>query len=106
MTENTETSIETASAEPALIKVDPNVDPKTIPDAGQLASYFDRIGRLEEEKNEIQKDINEIYSEAKDRGFDPKVMKQVFKLWKMDSINRSENEFLREEYKKMIGISE
>lgn len=100
MTENTETK----TNEPALIHVDPNVDPKTIPDAGQLQKFIDRIERLEEEKKELGRDINEIYSEAKGQGFDTRAIKHVIKLRRMMPSDRAELEFCIEEYKKMIGI--
>ncbi len=73
---------------------------------GQLGTYIDRIERLEEEKKELLADIREIYSEAKSAGFDTKVMRQVIKLRKMDPADRAENEFLRDEYKKLLGINE
>lgn len=97
---------ETNFEEPALIDVEANVDPKTIPDSGQLGHFFDRIMRLEEEKSEISKDIADVYKEAKGKGFDVKVMRQILKLIKMDKIERTQNEFLRDEYKKMIGITQ
>lgn len=73
---------------------------------GQLGTYIDRIERLEEEKKELLADIREIYAEAKGAGFDTKVMRQVIKLRKMDPADRAETEFLRDEYKKLLGINE
>lgn len=73
---------------------------------GQLGTFIDRIERLEEEKKELNADIREIYSEAKGQGFDTKVMRQVIKLRKMDPADRAETEFLRDEYKKLLGINE
>ena len=73
---------------------------------GQLGTYIDRIERLEEEKKELLADIREIYSEAKSAGFDTKVMRQVIKLRKMDPADRAENQFLLQEYKKLLGINE
>lgn len=75
-------------------------------DAGKLNTFIDRIERLEEEKRELAADIREIYAEAKGQGFDVKVMRQIIKLRKMDPADRAENEFLRDEYKKLVGISE
>jgi uncharacterized protein (UPF0335 family) len=75
-------------------------------DSGQLNKFIDRIERLEEEKSELVKDIREIYAEAKGAGFDVKVMRQVIRLRKMDPADRAETEFLRDEYKKLVGISE
>ena len=93
-------------AEPPLIDVKPNVDPKTIPDSNRLVAFFDRIQCLEEEKKSICSDIQDIYRKAKGEGFDPKVMRQVLKLRKMDPADRHESEFLRDEYKKMSGIGD
>lgn len=73
---------------------------------GQLGTYIDRIERLEEEKKELCEDIRSVFSEAKGAGFDTKVMRQVIKLRKMDPADRAENQFLLQEYKKLLGINE
>lgn len=75
-------------------------------DAGKLNTFIDRIERLEEEKSELQADIREVFAKAKGAGFDTKVMRQIIKLRKMDTADRAESEFLRDEYKKLVGITE
>ena len=75
-------------------------------DANQLNTFVDRIERLEEEKKELAADIREVYSEAKGAGFDVKVLRQVLRLRKMDPADRAETEFLRDEYKKLLGMTE
>ena len=75
-------------------------------DAGKLNTFIDRIERLEEEKRELSADIREVYAEAKGAGFDVKVMRQVIRLRKMDPADRAETEFLRDEYKKLLGMTE
>lgn len=70
----------------------------------RLVSLMERIERLESEKKDIQTDINEIFAEAKSQGYDVKAMRAVLKLRKMDTIERQEQEFLIEEYKKMLGL--
>lgn len=70
----------------------------------RLVSLMERIERLEEEKKGIQSDINDIYSEAKGCGYDVKTMRAVLKLRKMSQADRDEQEFLLEEYKKMLGM--
>ena len=75
-------------------------------DAGKLNTFIDRIERLEEEKQELSADIREVYAEAKGAGFDVKVMRQVLRLRKMDPADRAETEFLRDEYKKLLGMAE
>ena len=75
-------------------------------DAGKLNTFIDRIERLEEEKRELAADIREVFAEAKGAGFDTKVMRQVLRLRKMDPADRAETEFLRDEYKKLLGMAE
>lgn len=75
-------------------------------DGGKLASYMDRIERLEEERRELGADIREIYAEAKGNGFDTKVMRQILRLKKMTAADRAEAEFLRDSYKKLLGIAD
>ncbi len=76
------------------------------PDAGKLASYVERIERLEEERKELGADIREIFAEAKGDGYDVKVMRQILRLRKMTPADRAEAEYLRDEYKKLLGIAE
>lgn len=75
-------------------------------DAGKLNTFIDRIERLEEERRELSADIREVFAEAKGAGFDVKVMRQVLRLRKMDPADRAETEFLRDEYKKLLGMTE
>ena len=58
----------------------------------RLKSTVERIERLEEEKLALVADIREVYSEAKGAGFDVKVMRQLIRLRKMDSEDRSQME--------------
>lgn len=73
-------------------------------DGGKLASYIERIERIEEERKELGADIREIFAEAKGDGFDTKVMRQILRLRKMTPSDRAEAEFLRDSYKKLLGI--
>ena len=75
-------------------------------DAGKLVSFIERIECLEEERRELGADIREIFAEAKGNGFDTKVMRQVLRLRKMTPADRAEAEYLRDEYKKLLGIAE
>ena len=59
---------------------------------GQLRSFIEKIERLEEEKSSITADIKEIYSEAKNTGFDIKVIRMVIRLKKMDRSDRHQQE--------------
>ncbi len=80
--------------------------PMQTADGGKLASYIERIERLEEERKELGADVREVFAEAKGNGFDTKVMRQILRLRKMTPADRAEAEFLRDEYKKLLGIAE
>ena len=73
-------------------------------DAKQLKSYLDRIEKLEEDATNIRSDINAIYSEAKEYGYDPKIMKVVLKLRKMDDAEKCELDELTEVYRQALNI--
>lgn len=79
------------------------VETKQINDE-KFKQIIERIERLEEEKKEIGRDINEIYADAKGQGYDVKAMRAVIKLRKMSRIDRDEQEFLIDEYKRILGI--
>ena len=70
---------------------------------GQLRSLIERIERLEEEKTALSADIREVYAEAKGNGFEPKIMRQVVRLRKLDKEDRQEQEALRDLYLGALG---
>ena len=70
----------------------------------RLRSFIERIERLEEERATIAVDIREVYAEARANGFDPKIMRQVVKLRKMESGDRQEQEAMLEIYKEALGM--
>ncbi len=70
----------------------------------RLLSFIERIERMTEEKQNIQTDIKEIYSEAKGTGFDVKTLKLIIKLRKLDSDKRAEAQALLETYANAIGL--
>jgi len=72
----------------------------------RLRSFIQRIERLEEEKKTISDDVREVYAEAKSTGFDPKIMRQVIKLRKMETADRQEQEALLETYLAALGMAE
>ena len=70
----------------------------------QLKSFIERIERLEEEKKNTLVDIKEVYSEAKSSGYDPKIMRKVLTIRKIDIDQRLEQEALLDTYKNALGI--
>ncbi|OSQ49641.1 MULTISPECIES: DUF2312 domain-containing protein [Thalassospira] len=73
--------------------------------ADQLASYVERIERLEEEKANMMADIKEVYGEAKALGYDVKILRDIIRLRKMEDHQRSEQEEILETYKRALGMS-
>ena len=70
----------------------------------RLKSLIERVERLEEEKNNLLADIKEVFSEAKGLGYDPKIMRKVLIIRKMDTDERLEQEALLETYRSALGI--
>ena len=70
----------------------------------QLRSVVERIERLEEEKQALADDIKEVYAEAKGTGFEPKIMRQIIKIRKMDKEEVDEEESLLDLYKRALGM--
>ena len=80
-----------------------------MPDVGgvaveRLKSFIERIERLEEEKLALSGDIKEVYAEAKGTGFEPKIMRQIIKIRKMDKEEVDEEESLLDLYKRALGM--
>lgn len=70
----------------------------------RLRSLIERIERLEEEKKGLSTDIREVYAEAKNAGFDVKIMRTIIKLRKMNAADRDEQELLLETYRKALDL--
>lgn len=70
----------------------------------RLRLLIERIERLEEEKKGIADDIRDVYAEAKAVGYDPKIMRQIVRLRKMNPDDRAEMEMILETYKKALGL--
>ena len=70
----------------------------------QLKSFIERIERLEQEKYNILADIKEVYSEAKSLGYEPKIMRKILTIRKIDTNDRLEQEALLDAYKNALGI--
>ena len=70
----------------------------------KLKNFIERIERLSEEKNNINFDIKEVFSEAKSCGYDTKIMRKILALRKMDVDERLEQETLLKTYKNALGI--
>ena len=81
-----------------------------MPDVGgvaveRLKSFIERIERLEEERRALSGDIKEVYAEAKGTGFEPKIMRQIIKIRRMDKEEVDEEESLLDLYKRALGMT-
>lgn len=72
--------------------------------ADQLRLLIERIERLEEEKRGIGDDIKDVYLEAKAAGYDPKIIRQILRLRRMEPHVRQEMEAILETYMSALGM--
>lgn len=70
----------------------------------ELTTLVERVERIEEEIGELQADRKDVYLEAKSRGFDPRAMREIVRLRKLEPHVRAEREALRSTYKIAIGL--
>jgi uncharacterized protein (UPF0335 family) len=72
--------------------------------ADELRLLIERIENLEADKKAVSEDIREVYSEAKSRGFDAKIMRQIIKLRAMEDHDRAEFEAILDTYIAALGM--
>ena len=70
----------------------------------KLRNLITRVERLEEDKSNVLNDIREVYAEAKANGFEPKIMRKVVQLRKIDSQKLQEQEALLDLYKSVLNM--
>ncbi len=70
----------------------------------KLKSFIERIERLLGEKNNINFDIKEVFSEAKSTGYDTKKMRTILSLRILDIDERLEQKALLNTYRNALGI--
>lgn len=73
-------------------------------DNAQLKSIVERIEHLNEDAAAIAADIKEIYDEAKSAGYDPKYIRKMIALRKLDSDEIDEDDELTRMYRDALGI--
>lgn len=70
----------------------------------ELRQFIERIERLDAEKKDIAETQKEVFSEAKGRGYDTKVMRKVIALRKRDKDDIAEEEAVLEMYREALGM--
>lgn len=70
----------------------------------ELLQIITKLEKLEEEKVAVSQEITDALAEAKIKGYDIKILKQVLKLRKMDDDERLRQEEELETYKATIEM--
>jgi uncharacterized protein (UPF0335 family) len=73
-------------------------------DNKQLLSIIERVEKMNEETAAIAADIKEIYTEAKSAGYDPKYIRQMIRLRKLDPDELDETDELIKMYRTALGL--
>lgn len=80
---------------------------KAGPIAGErVKSFIERVEKLLEERQAIQSDIRDVFSEAKGVGYDVKTMRKLIQIRAMDAADRDEANALLDTYAHAIGAEE
>lgn len=69
-----------------------------------LEGYIDRLERLLEERAGLNADMGEIYQEAKDAGYQPKLMREIIRERAMEPDARAERESMLNLYRNQLGM--
>jgi uncharacterized protein (UPF0335 family) len=72
----------------------------------RLESIVQRWERLQEEKVAITSDQKDILAEAKSAGYDPKVIRLLLRIRKMDPADYEEQQMLLQTYARAIGLGD
>jgi uncharacterized protein (UPF0335 family) len=71
-----------------------------------LKQYIEGIENYNDRIKEMQGSIKEIFDEAKSTGFNPKIMRKIISMRKLDQAKLDEQEYLLETYKEALGMTE
>lgn len=73
-------------------------------DNQQLISIIERIERLNSDASDITEGIKEVFEEAKSAGYDPKYIRKIITLRKMDRDELDEQDELMAMYRNAVGL--
>lgn len=75
------------------------------PTNGHLVAFLERIERVEQEKRDLSEDLKEIYAEAKGSGWDPRMIRKLIRLRRMDEKEWIQADQLLETYLRAAGMA-
>lgn len=73
-------------------------------DNAQLLSFVQKVEKLNEDQVAIAADLKEVMSAAKSAGYDPKYVRKMVELRKMDPDELDEQDELTRMYRNALGI--
>lgn len=73
-------------------------------DGAQLKTFVERTESLEEEIAALNADKAEVYKEAKSAGYDPKYIRKLVQLRKLDPDELDEADELLKMYREALGL--
>ena len=68
----------------------------------RIRSFVERIEHIERELADLAEGKKEVFAEAKNEGFDAKILREVIKVRKQDKEEREEQETLLDVYMRAI----
>jgi uncharacterized protein (UPF0335 family) len=71
--------------------------------AERLASFIERLEKLDEEKRVIAEDMRDVLTEAKSAGYDPAALRSILKMRREDAQKRREREETLDVYLHALG---
>lgn len=77
----------------------------TIP-GGKIRAFVERIENLDTEIAELNEQKKEVFAEAKNDGFDVKILREIVRLRKQDQEERDERESLLDLYMRAMEQSD
>ena len=73
--------------------------------ADELRQFIERFEQLESEKKDVAEQQKDLMAEAKGRGYDTRVMRQIVALRKRKPDELAEEEAVLEVYKSALGMT-
>ena len=71
----------------------------------ELRQFIERVEQLESEKKDIAEQIKEVFAEAKGRGFNVVIMREIVKQRRKNPDDVAEQEAILDLYKSALGMA-
>lgn len=69
----------------------------------RIRSFVERVEQIDEELKALAEGKKEVFAEAKNEGFDVKILREIIKLRKQDEDEREEQETLLDVYMRAMS---